>query len=115
MSLHAAKGLEFDYVFIIGMDDDTLPHAASIEEGRIEEERRLLYVGITRAKVQLWLSYSKHAQKWGERLRLTPSRFLAELPADELQRDGADPIADTARKKERADAGFAAIRALLGE
>jgi len=115
MSLHAAKGLEFDYVYIVGMDDDTLPHAASIEEGRIEEERRLLYVGITRAKVQLWLSYSKHANKWGERLRLKPSRFFDELPAAELHRDGADPVADAARKKERADAGFAAIRALLEE
>jgi len=115
MSLHAAKGLEFDHVFIVGMDDDTLPHAASLEEGRIEEERRLMYVGITRARVQLWLSYSKHAQKWGERLRLTPSRFLDELPAGDVQRDGADPVADAARKKERAAAGFAAIRALLGE
>jgi len=115
MSLHAAKGLEFDYVYIVGMDDDTLPHAASVEEGRIEEERRLLYVGITRAKVQLWLSYSRHAHKWGERLRLKPSRFLDELPAAELHRDGADPEADAVRKKERADAGFAAIRALLAE
>jgi len=115
MSLHAAKGLEFDHVFIIGMDDDTLPHAASVDEGRIEEERRLLYVGITRAKMQLWLSYSKHANKWGERLRLRPSRFFDELPANELHRDGADPVADAARKKQRASAGFAAIRALLEE
>ena len=113
MSLHAAKGLEFRYVFIVGVDDDTLPHEASVEEGRIDEERRLLYVGITRAKEQLWLSYARQAQRWGERLRLAPSRFLDELPAAELQRDGADPVADAARKKERADVGFAAIRALL--
>jgi len=115
MSLHAAKGLEFDYVYIIGMDDDTLPHAASIEEGRLEEERRLLYVGITRAKVQLWMSYSKYVQKWGERLRLKPSRFFDELPAAELQREGTDPAADAIHKKQHADAGFAAIRALLAE
>ncbi|WP_407353216.1 UvrD-helicase domain-containing protein [Luteimonas sp. R10] len=113
MSLHAAKGLEFRYVFIVGVDDDTLPHEASVDEGRIDEERRLLYVGITRAKERLWLSYAREAQKWGSRLRLTPSRFLDELPADELQRDGADPVADAARKRERADAGFAAIKALL--
>jgi ATP-dependent DNA helicase Rep len=113
MSLHAAKGLEFRYVFIIGMEDGTLPHEASLEEGRLDEERRLLYVGITRAKEQLWLSYSREAQRWGTKLRLTPSRFLDELPADELQRDGADPIADAARKQERASAGFAAIKAML--
>src|SRR5690606_1214051 len=57
MSLHAAKGLEFRYVFIVGMDDSTLPHESSLDEGRLDEERRLLYVGITRAKEQLWLSY----------------------------------------------------------
>lgn len=113
MSLHAAKGLEFRYVFIIGMEDGTLPHEASLEEGRLDEERRLLYVGITRAKEQLWLSYSREAQRWGTKLRLTPSRFLDELPADELQRDGADPVADAARKQERASAGFAAIKAML--
>ncbi|WP_149195348.1 UvrD-helicase domain-containing protein [Luteimonas suaedae] len=113
MSLHAAKGLEFRYVFIVGVDDDTLPHEASVDEGRIDEERRLLYVGITRAKERLWLSYAREAQKWGSRLRLTPSRFLDELPADELQRDGADPVADAEHKRERADAGFAAIKALL--
>ena len=80
---------------------------------RLDEERRLLYVGITRAKEQLWLSHSREAQRWGTKLRLTPSRFLDELPAAELQRDGADPVADAERKKERADAGFAAIRAML--
>jgi ATP-dependent DNA helicase Rep len=113
MSLHGAKGLEFRYVFIIGMEDGTLPHEASLEEGRLDEERRLLYVGITRAKEQLWLSYSREAQRWGTKLRLTPSRFLDELPDAEIQRDGADPVADAARKQERASAGFAAIKAML--
>ncbi|NYZ63390.1 UvrD-helicase domain-containing protein [Luteimonas deserti] len=113
MSMHAAKGLEFRYVFIIGMDDATLPHESSIDEGRIDEERRLLYVGITRAKEQLWLSYPRETQRWGQKLRMTPSRFFDELPAAEIQRDGADPDADAARRRERADHGFAAIRALL--
>ena len=115
MSLHAAKGLEFRYVFIVGMEDGTLPHEASLEEGRLDEERRLLYVGITRAKEQLWLSYSLEAQRWGTRMRLAPSRFLDELPSAEVQRDGADPVADAARKQERATAGFAAIKALLSD
>jgi ATP-dependent DNA helicase Rep len=113
MSLHAAKGLEFRYVFIVGVEDGVLPHEASLEEGRLDEERRLLYVGITRAKEQLWLSHAREALKWGDRMRLQPSRFLDELPAAELQRDGADPVADAERKQERATAGFAAIRALL--
>ena len=113
MSMHAAKGLEFRFVFIVGVEDGNLPHEASIEEGRIDEERRLLYVGITRAKEQLWLSYAKEAQRWGERQRNLPSRFLDELPAEEIQRDGADPVADAEQKKERAAVGFADIRALL--
>ncbi|MFT4179792.1 MAG: UvrD-helicase domain-containing protein [Thermomonas sp.] len=115
MSMHAAKGLEFRYVFIVGVEDGNLPHEASIEEGRIDEERRLFYVGITRAKERLWLSHASEAQRWGDKLRLKPSRFLDELPAEELQRDGADPVADAAQKAERRSAGFANIRALLGD
>lgn len=113
MSLHAAKGLEFRYVFIVGVEDGTLPHEASLDEGRLDEERRLLYVGITRAREQLWLSHAREAQRWGSRVKLAPSRFLDELPAAELQRDGADPVADAARKQERATVGFASIKALL--
>lgn len=113
MSLHAAKGLEFRYVFIVGCEDGVLPHEISVEEGNLAEERRLMYVGITRAKQALWLSHSRETRRFGERIRLMPSRFLDELPAAELQRDGADPVADAERKKERASAGLAAIQALL--
>ena len=115
MSLHAAKGLEFGYVFIIGCEDGTLPHDAAMEEGSLEEERRLMYVGITRAKKRLWLSYSRETRRFREKVRLKPSRFIDELPASELQRDGADPVADAIHKKERASAGFAAIQALLDD
>ncbi len=113
MSLHGAKGLEFRYVFIVGVEDGVLPHEASLDEGRLDEERRLLYVGITRAKEALVLSHSRQTQRWGDKIRLQPSRFIDELPAAEIQRDGADPVADAARKQERATAGFAAIKALL--
>jgi len=74
-----------------------------------------MYVGITRAKEQLYLSHSRETQRWGERIRLKPSRFIDELPPGELQRDGADPVADAERKRERSLAGFAAIKALLEE
>jgi len=113
MTLHASKGLEFRYVFIVGCEDGVLPHEVSLDEGNLQEERRLLYVGITRAKEQLWMSYSKVTRKFGEQIRLKPSRFFDEIPAAEIQRDGADPVADAERKKERASAGLAAIQALF--
>ncbi|HEY0332832.1 MAG TPA: UvrD-helicase domain-containing protein [Stenotrophomonas sp.] len=113
MTLHASKGLEFRYVFIVGCEDGVLPHEVSLEEGNLQEERRLLYVGITRAKEQLWMSHSKLTRKFGEQIRLKPSRFFDEIPPDEMQRDGADPVADAERKKERATAGLAAIEALF--
>ncbi len=115
MSMHAAKGLEFRFVFIVGVEDGNLPHDASIEEGRIDEERRLFYVGITRAKERLWLSHAKEAQRWGDTLRLKPSRFLDELPIDTVQRDGTDPVAEAAQKAERRASHIANIRALLAE
>src|SRR3546814_14481430 len=96
MSLHAAKGLEFRYVFIVGVEDGTLPHEASLDEGRLDEERRLLHVGITRAKEQLWLSHSREAPRWRSKLRLAPSRFLDELPAAERPPAGPDPGASAA-------------------
>ena len=113
MSLHAAKGLEFRYVFIVGCEDGTLPHEMSLEEGNLAEERRLMYVGITRAKQGLYLGHNRETRRFGDRIRLKPSRFLDELPQSELQRDGADPALDAASKKERASAGLAAIQALF--
>ncbi len=115
MTLHAAKGLEFRYVFIVGCEDGVLPHEAAMEEGSLEEERRLMYVGITRAKEGLYLSHSRTTRKFRELMRLQPSRFIDELPQAELQRDGADPVLDAASKQERAKAGLAAIQALFDE
>jgi ATP-dependent DNA helicase Rep len=115
MSLHAAKGLEFRHVFIVGCEDGTLPHEAGIEEGRIEEERRLFYVGLTRAKEAVYLSHSRETKRWGGIEQRRPSRFLDELPATDLHRDGADPERDAAHRKERSSAQFSAIAALLGE
>jgi ATP-dependent DNA helicase Rep len=113
MSLHASKGLEFRAVFLIGLEDGTLPHEASLEEGRLEEERRLFYVGITRAKEHLVLSHSLETKRWGDTIKLAPSRFLDELPQSDLQRDGADPEAEAASRKQRGRAHLAAMATLF--
>ncbi len=114
MTLHAAKGLEFRSVHIVGCEDGTLPHEGAIDEGRLDEERRLLYVGMTRAKDWLQLSYSMQGRRWGQTFRQKPSRFLDELPAAELQRDGADPEAEAAHRRDVAAAELAKIAAMLG-
>jgi DNA helicase II / ATP-dependent DNA helicase PcrA len=80
MTLHNAKGLEFDHVFVVGMEEGTFPHARSLDEQNLEEERRLCYVGITRARETLILSYAKLRSNWGEREYQMPSRFLSEIP-----------------------------------
>src|SRR6185437_9153900 len=89
MTLHAAKGLEFRFVFIVGCEDGTLPHAGAIDEGRIDEERRLMYVGITRAKELLTLSWCAQTKRYGDIHRNRPSRFL-QLPQDDLHWQGKD-------------------------
>jgi ATP-dependent DNA helicase Rep len=115
MSLHGSKGLEFAYVFIVGVEEGTLPHEASLDEGRLEEERRLMYVGITRAKSLLHLSYSRHARRYGETQRVVPSRFLDELPGAELHWIGRDAEQDAARTQERAGATIANLKALFSD
>jgi DNA helicase II / ATP-dependent DNA helicase PcrA len=80
MTLHNAKGLEYDHVFVVGMEEGTFPHARSLDEQNLEEERRLAYVGITRAKKSLTLTYAKLRSNWGEREYQMPSRFLSEIP-----------------------------------
>lgn len=83
MTLHSAKGLEFDTVFIVGLEDGLFPHQMSLDEANgLEEERRLCYVGMTRAKKKLFLSYAESRQQHGREQFNRPSRFLRELPED---------------------------------
>lgn len=113
MSLHSAKGLEFACVFIIGCEQGNLPHQASIDEGQINEERRLFYVGITRAKQHLYLSHSALIKRWGEQVNLLPSKFLDELPEQDLHKDGVLQEDHLEEKKARAQAHRNNISALF--
>ena len=88
MTLHASKGLEFPHVFMVGMEEDLLPHRNSIDENNIEEERRLTYVGITRAQKTLTMTLAGKRKQFGEHSETTPSRFLEELPKDDVEREG---------------------------
>ena len=80
MTLHNAKGLEYDAVFVIGCEEGVFPHSRSLEEGNVEEERRLAYVGVTRARERLWLTYARRRSLHGGASWNLPSRFLKELP-----------------------------------
>ncbi|MDA3933373.1 MAG: UvrD-helicase domain-containing protein [Gammaproteobacteria bacterium] len=113
MTLHAAKGLEFDHVYMIAVEDGTLPHQNSLDEGSDQEERRLMYVGITRARNSLTCSYAKRRQRYGEMLRCTPSRFLEELPSDGIYWYGRDEQRDTARHDDARDNALAELQVLL--
>jgi len=86
MTLHSAKGLEFPLVFMCGMEEGLFPHQRSLEEqGRLEEERRLCYVGITRAREQLYLTYTERRRLYGKDLYPMPSQFISEIPDDYIQ------------------------------
>jgi DNA helicase-2/ATP-dependent DNA helicase PcrA len=91
MTLHSAKGLEFAAVFMIGMEEGVFPHSRSVEEQGVEEERRLAYVGLTRAKERLTLTHASARSLWGSRAHNLPSRFLDELPQEEIARERLRP------------------------
>jgi ATP-dependent DNA helicase Rep len=112
MTLHASKGLEFPHVFLIGIEENLLPHQNSIETNNIEEERRLAYVGITRAQKSCTLSYCTHRKRFGEMTECEPSRFLNELPEEDLEWANKKQL-DPELVKERGKANLAGLKAML--
>ena len=113
MTLHAAKGLEFPHVFMVGMEENLLPHRSSIEADDFDEERRLAYVGITRAQKTLTLSYASKRRRAGEWESCEPSRFLSELPQDDLRWDKPGGARNAEEQRQRGQAHLAQLRGLL--
>jgi len=114
MTLHAAKGLEFSTVFLAGCEEELLPHRANLEGPGLEEERRLAYVGITRARQWLLMSYARRRKRFGEILECAPSRFLEELPAELLEWEGRMELSPE-EMKTRGRSAIAGLRSMLGE
>lgn len=113
MTLHASKGLEFPYVYLVGMEEELLPHRVSIDDDQIEEERRLAYVGITRAQKSLCLSLAKQRRRVGELQDCQPSRFLDELPQDSLEWFGKAGERNEVKSKALAQSHLAGLKNLL--
>ncbi|MBF0783967.1 DNA helicase Rep [Muribacter muris] len=113
MTLHASKGLEFPHVFLIGMEEGILPHQTSIDEDNIEEERRLAYVGITRAQQTLTFSLCKERRQYGEITRPEVSRFLLELPQDDLQWERNKPQISEQQRQQKVSAGLNNMLAMV--
>jgi ATP-dependent DNA helicase Rep len=112
MTLHSAKGLEFPHVFLMGMEEELLPHRNAVEEGNVEEERRLAYVGITRAKRTLSITLARKRKQYGELIECSPSRFLDELPEDDLEWQGRGDD-DPSKNLEQGQATLAGLKGMF--
>jgi DNA helicase-2/ATP-dependent DNA helicase PcrA len=116
ISFHSAKGLEFPVVFIVGVEEDILPHKKSADKDEdIEEERRLFYVGITRAMNELYITHTEHRSKYGREKSSVPSRFLQELPEEAIKKMDRFEKLDPEQEKVYAKKCFANIKAILGD
>ena len=114
MTLHASKGLEFPHVFLIGMEEEMLPHKQNMESPGLEEERRLAYVGITRAQHTLTMTYANKRRKYGEDMTCDPSRFLEELPQDNLKWEGKPGVVVSQEEKlEEGNAHLSNLKSFL--
>ncbi|MCE9682014.1 DNA helicase Rep [Halomonas alkalisoli] len=114
LTMHASKGLEFPHVYLMGLEEELLPHRNAIEAGTVEEERRLAYVGITRARRTLTLTLARQRKAFGELMDCAPSRFLDELPPEDLEWEGQPDREDPEKKQARGKDAIAGLRSLLG-
>lgn len=115
MTFHASKGLEFPHVYMVGMEEDLLPHRTSIEEENIEEERRLAYVGITRAQKTLCFTLAQKRRRYGETVECQPSRFLEEIPENDVVWSGMSRSGDGEQTARCAKTELAGLRSLLSQ
>jgi ATP-dependent DNA helicase Rep len=115
MTLHASKGLEFPYVFLVGMEEGLLPHQSSIDEDNVDEERRLAYVGITRAQKELIFTLCRERRQYGELVRPEPSRFLLELPQDDLAWETERKVISPQERMEKGQSHLASVKAMLAK
>ncbi|MDN3608709.1 DNA helicase Rep [Vibrio ostreicida] len=115
MTLHASKGLEFPYVYLIGAEEGILPHQTSIDEENVEEERRLMYVGITRAQRELTFTLCKERRQYGELIKPTQSRFLEELPFGDVDWEVKKKPQTQQERMEKGQAHIANIRAMFNK
>lgn len=115
MTLHASKGLEFPYVYLIGSEEGILPHQTSIDEDNVEEERRLMYVGITRAQRELTFTMCKERRQFGELIKLTQSRFLDELPFDDVEWEVKKKPQSQEERMAKGQAHIANLRAMFNK
>lgn len=113
MTLHASKGLEFPYVYLIGAEEGILPHQTSIDEGNVDEERRLMYVGITRAQRELTFTMCKERRQYGELIKPTQSRFLEELPYDDVEWETVKKPVSQEERMRKGQAHLANIKAMF--
>ncbi|CAM3862314.1 ATP-dependent DNA helicase Rep [Vibrio aerogenes CECT 7868] len=113
MTLHASKGLEFPYVYLVGSEEGLLPHQTSIDEDNIEEERRLMYVGITRAQRELTFIVCKERRQFGELIKPAHSRFLDELPYDDVTWEARKKTLTQEETKQKGQAHIANLRAMF--
>ena len=114
MTLHSAKGLEFPLVLLVGVEEGVFPSSKSLEEsGRLEEERRLAYVGITRAQKELTFTLCKERRQYGELVRPEPSRFLLELPQDDLIWEQERKVVSAEERMQKGQSHLANLKAMM--
>lgn len=115
LTLHASKGLEFPHVYLMGIEEELLPHRSSIEEDNIVEERRLMYVGITRARQTLAMTQALTRKQYGEKIDTSLSRFIDEMPQDDLEWIGEGAPQDDSKNEQVAEDTLAALKAMLSD